>query len=219
MHRSIEPIELTLYHDVLCGWSFLADERLSLLCEEFEPLLRLRLRPFAVRVEPRIPTRWECASEASALRKVGREPEGRGIVPDLWRSVDPPRSSLPPLVALQAATIVGGQRGMRRMLSELRRAALFRGINVSREDVILEVAESCGLDMHRFGNAFFSDHTRRVVLDQYEEALARGIDSVPTLIVGDEWMLSGARSVAEYRATIRRFIRQQGLRMPERIVH
>lgn len=219
MHRSIDPIELTLYHDVLCGWSFLAHERLSQLCEEFEPLVRLRLRPFAVRVEPRIPSRWECASEASALRKVARETEGRGIIPDLWRSTDPPRTSLPPLLALHAATIVAGQKGMRRLLAELRRAALFHGINISREDVILEVAGSCGLDMHRFANAFFSDHTRRAVLDQHEEALARGIDSVPTLIVGDEWMLSGARSLGEYRSTIRRFIRQQGLRMPERIVH
>lgn len=219
MNRSNDPIELTLYHDVLCGWSYLADERLSLLCEEFEPHLRIRRRPFAVRVEDRLPSKWECMSEAAALRKVGREKDGRGIVPDLWRSSDPPRSSLPPLVALQSATFVHGQRGAMRLLRELRRAALFHGINVTRDDVILEVAERCDLDMHRFANAYFSDHTRRVVLDQHDEALDRGIDSVPTLIVGNDWMLAGARSIDEYRTAIRRFIQQQGLWMPQRSVH
>lgn len=219
MDRSPDRIELTLFHDVLCGWSWLAEKRLLLLREELGSYVRIRRKPFAVRPDDRLPSKWECMAEASAWRKVSREKDGKGIVPDLWRSNDPPTSSLPPLVALQAATIVGGAEASERLIAELRRAAFFHGINISRDDVILEIAERCGLPMHRFANAYFSKTAHRSVLDQHEDALARGIDSVPTLIIGDEWMLAGVRSIDEYRSAIRRFAQQQGLRVPERSVH
>jgi len=219
MPLSDDTLELVLYHDVLCGWSWLAEKRLLLLREEMGPYLRIRRRPFAVRPEARIPTRWECMAEASNWRKVARERDAEPIVTDLWRSSDPPTSSMPPLWALHAAAIVGGNVGAERLLAELRRAAFLQGINVSRDDVILEIAAKIGLPMSRFANAYFSEHTRRTVRDQHEDACSRGIDSVPTVILGDEWMLAGARTVEEYRSAIRRYVQQQGLRMPQRSVH
>lgn len=219
MDRSQDRIELTLYHDVLCGWSWLAEKRLLLLREELGPHLRIRRKPFAVRPEVRHPSKWECVSEASAWRKVGREKDGKGVVPDLWKSNDPPTSSIPPLLALQAATIVGGSEGAERLLGELRSAAFHHGINIARDDVILEIAERCGLPIHRFSNAYFSESARRSVLDQHDDALNRGIDSVPTLIIGDEWLLSGVRTIDEYRSAIRKYAQQQGLRTPRRSVH
>lgn len=219
MPRSDDKLELVLYHDVLCGWSWLAEKRLLLLCEEMGPYLRIRRRPFAVRPEERIPTRWECMAEASAWRKVARERDAEKIVPDLWKSSDPPTSSMPPLFALHAAAIVGGNAGGERLLAELRSAAFLHGVNISRDDVILEIAEKVGLPLSRFSNAYFSEQTRRTVRDQHEDAIVRGIDSVPTVILGDEWMLAGARSIEDYRSAIRRFVQQQGLRMPQRSVH
>lgn len=219
MRRFEDKLEITLYHDVLCGWSWLAEKRLVLLCEELGPHLRIRRRPFAVRPDERIPSRWECMAEASAWRKVGKEPDGKGIVTDLWRSNDPPKSSWPPLFALQAASIVGGNQGAERLLVELRTAAFFHGVNITRDDVILEIAEKVGLPLARFSNAYQSETTRRAVRRQHEEALDRGIDSVPTVILGDEWLLAGTRSIADYRSAIRRFVQQQGLLVPERSVH
>jgi hypothetical protein len=38
-------------------------------------------------------------------------------------------------------------------------------------------------------------------------------------VIEGDWMITGARSIDEYRSTIRRYVQQQGLWMPERIVH
>lgn len=212
-------LELTLHHDVLCGWSWLADQRLRLLAEEFQPALKIHYSPFPVRLEDRVPTEWERMAEASAWRKVRREKDGKGIITDLWRSDDPPRSSLPPLVALEAAHIVGGVRGRDALLTSLRQAAFLHGINITRDDVILELAGKAGLEVHRFANAYSSEQTRKIVLDLHDEAARHGVDSVPTVVIEGDWMITGVRSIDEYRSTIRRYVQQQGLWIPERIVH
>lgn len=48
-----QPIELVLYHDVLCSWCYLADARLSLLREEYGPAVRFSYRAFPLR--PAVP--------------------------------------------------------------------------------------------------------------------------------------------------------------------
>ncbi|AKU92829.1 DsbA family oxidoreductase [Vulgatibacter incomptus] len=219
MSKLLEPIELVLHHDVLCGWSLIADARLRHLKEEMGDALRIELRPFPIRLDERVPSRREIQAETSALRKVAKEKEGKGIVADLWRSNDPPRSSLPPLVALEAARIIGGEAAQERLLRALRRAAFHHGVNVTRDDVLLELAERCGIETARFATALRAQGTRRLVTDAQDEALFHGIDSVPSLVIGGEWLVAGVRSVDEYRDTIRRFGEQNGLFVPERMVH
>lgn len=219
MKHHADAIDLVLHHDVLCPWSALAESRLRLLEEEFDGALRLELSPFAIRSEDRLPSAREALAAIRAIRKVAKEPEGRGIKTDLWRSSDPPRSSMPPLVALEAAKILGGEAAQARLLGAMRRAAFRHGVNVSRDDVILELAERCGLDPSRFATAFSSQGTRRLVNSKHEQAAFRGVSSVPALVIGSEWIVCGARSVDEYRETIRRFGEQHALSIPERVVH
>lgn len=217
-HRE-DAIELVLHHDVLCPWSALADARLRLLVEEFDGMLRLERSPFATRVEERMPSAREAATQMRAIRKVAREPEGTGFKVDLWRSADPPRSSMPPLVALEAAKILGGDAAQVRMLAALRQAAFRHGLNVAREDVLIEIAERCGLETARFATALFAQGTRRLVTSQHERAEFRGVISVPSVVIGGEWIISGSRSIDDYRDAIRRFGEQHALPVPERVVH
>ncbi|HWV37976.1 MAG TPA: DsbA family protein [Vulgatibacter sp.] len=219
MKRHEASIDLVLHHDVLCPWSALAESRLRIVVEECEGAVRLELSPFAIRVEERLPSSREALSAIRAIRKVAKEPEGRGIKPDLWRSGDPPRSSVPPLVALEAAKILGGDAAHSRLLVAMRRAAFRHGVNISRDDVILELAEKCGLDVGRFATAFASQATRRLITSKHEQASFRGVRSVPSLVIGGEWIVCGARSLEEYRETIRRFGEQHALRIPDRVVH
>src|SRR5690606_37671705 len=133
MQRPNEPIELILHHDVLCGWCALADLRLRILKEELGETIRIDYQPFAIHLEDRRPTRREIQTESSALRKVAKERETQGFGADLWRGDDPPRSSLPPLVALEAARIIGGVGARDRLLFAMRSAAFRHGLNISRE--------------------------------------------------------------------------------------
>ena len=215
----METIRIVIHHDVLCGWSWLADKRLRSLSDEFGGLLHIDYQPYPLRVEEMVPTERERAAEIKALRKVARERDGKGITPELWRSSDPPRSSLPPLIAMEAARIVGGVGGRDRMLAAMRRAGLQMGLNVSRDDVLIELAERCGLDVGRFTTALANAGTKRLVMDPWEEASARGIEATPAVLVGGEWLLTGARTVAEYRETIERYVEKRCLYVPSRVVH
>jgi predicted DsbA family dithiol-disulfide isomerase len=215
----METIELVLHHDVLCGWSWLADKRLRALADEFHGMVKIDYRPYPLRIDEMVPTDREREAEIKALRKVGREKDGKGIVPDLWRSADPPRSSVPPLLAMEAARIIGGVSGRDRLLGAMRRAALQLGLNVSRDDVLVELAEQCGLDVGRFTTALNNSGTKRLVMGPWEEANQRGIEATPAVLVGGEWLLSGTRTIAEYRETIERFIEKRCLYVPSRVVH
>jgi len=215
----METIDIVIHHDVLCGWSWIADLRLRALAEELGGALRIEYRPFPLRVEEMVPTAREIEAEAEALLSVAREPEALGIVPDLWRSADPPRTSLPPLLAMEAARIVGGVAARDRMLAAMRGAALVSGVNVARDDVLVELAERCGLDVGRFVTALHNGGTRRLVLDPWEEANERGIEATPAVLIGGEWLLTGARTIEEYRDTIERYAEKRCLYVPSRVVH
>lgn len=217
MYDQEETLEITFYHDVLCGWSWLADRRLRLLQEEMP--LEIEYRPFPLRFEEMVPSKQERNAEIRAVRKVAREGDLQGLVPDLWKSSDPPRSSLPPLIALEAARIVGGVGGRDRLLAAMRRSAFQAGLNVSRDDVLIELAERCRIDVGRFATALNSSGTKRLVTDAWEDASSHGIEATPAIVVGGEWLVTGARTVDDYRETFQRFIDKRGIFVPTRVVH
>jgi predicted DsbA family dithiol-disulfide isomerase len=43
------------------------------------------------------------------------------------------------------------------------------------------------------------------VRETFEDALDRGIDVAPALVIGDEWLVAGPRTADEYRAVLRRY--------------
>src|SRR5690242_15014147 len=142
-------INLVVYQDVLCAWSYVAERRIESLRQDLGGLVRISYRPFALRPQDAAPTGKEIASALEALERARREPEAAELRPELWTSNDPPRSSVPPLMALEAARLQGPDARMALSLA-LRRAALVEGINVTRPDVIYELAGRVGLRMGRF---------------------------------------------------------------------
>src|SRR5215212_7331770 len=124
-------VELVLYHDVLCSWCYVGDARLEYLRDEYGPMVRWSLRPYPLRPENQLPDKKQRAVLARHFRRVAREPEGKGVKADLWTGQDPPSSSLPPLVALEAA-LPQGPELQRELLKAMRRKAFLEGLNVAR---------------------------------------------------------------------------------------
>jgi predicted DsbA family dithiol-disulfide isomerase len=213
-----QPIELVLYHDVLCSWCYLADARLSVLREEYGAAVRFTYRAFPLRPAEVAPTRRELKLLARHYRRVGREPEGQGLVPDLWMGRDPPASTLPPLIALEAARLQGEPR-RDALLRALREGAFRRGLNISRRDILIEIASRVGLRMDRFLAGLSAPATEQAVRAEHVEALGHGVRGVPALIVGGDWLISGARDLAEYRVLIERYRTHQGASVPDRLLH
>ena len=221
MTRFSRPLSVFVYQDVLCAWCYLAEARLAPLREEFKPLLRWKTRPYPLRVNEAQPTGEELSTWAKEIRLARREPEGARLKADLWTGGDPPRSSVPALMALEAARLQGPTA--RALLGKaLQRAGLEQGINVCRTDVVFELASRVGLQMNRFSAAFTSPETKRLILEEHRIADDRGIRGVPTLVVGGRWMISGLRETAEYREHLRQCLEKAGLAgggHPEPTVH
>ena len=218
--HSDDPIgvEVALYHDVLCSWCYLADARLDYLRDEYGVVLRWSLRPYPLRPENQIPDRKQRAVLARHFRRVAREQEGKGVKPDLWTGRDPPASSVPPLVALEAALPQGNQL-QRELLKAMRRAAFLQGINVARRDVQLELASRVGIDVGRFIERLDDPRLEQDVNEASEEAETLGIKGVPALVIGGEWLMQGCRELSEYREVIDKYLRERVAAAQVRTMH
>ena len=211
-------VELVLYHDVLCSWCYVADARLSYLRDEYGPMLRWTLRPYPLRPENQIPDKKQRSVLARHFRRVAREQEGTGVKPDLWTGQDPPASSVPPLVALEAA-LPQGVELQRAFLTAMRRAAFLEGINVARRDVQLELASRVGLDVGRLIERLDDARLEQQVNDAVDEAEGLGIRGVPALVIGGEWLMQGCRDLAEYRQVIDKYLRERVAAAQVRMMH
>ena len=211
-------VELVLYHDVLCSWCYVADARLDFLRDEYGPAIRWRFRPYALRPENQLPDKKQRAALARNFRRVAKENEGRGVTAELWTGRDPPSSSMPPLVALEAA-LPQGEQLQRELLQGMRKAAFVDGINVARRDVQLELAARAGLDLSRFIDRLDSPSTALSVTSASAEADALGIKGVPALVIGGEWLMQGCRDLGEYRHVIDKYLRERAMGPPVRMMH
>lgn len=199
MRSPLKPISVVVYQDVLCAWSYLADLRLERVRERFGAAVDWKFRPYPLRVSETLPTLKELHSAREELERARNEPEAeaRRLCADLWNSARGPRSSLPPLAALEAARMQSeGQR--RQLLRIMQRTALETGMDVTRNDVIFELASHVGLKMDPFAAAFRSDKTRKLIRQEHRLATARGVSGVPTIVVANRWMMSGLREEREY---------------------
>jgi predicted DsbA family dithiol-disulfide isomerase len=200
-----EPPSLVLYEDPLSPWCLVAEQRIRAALDDvagdFAPL---RIEPFPLRPEPKAPTAAERRAFARVARRAAKEPEAARTTPDLWLSPDPPLTTIPVHAALYAARQQGTVREDA-LRQAIREAGLVRGINVTRTDVLYELAGAAGLDVARFAGTLAAPTTERRVREAFEDALDKGIDVAPALVIGDEWLVAGPRSGTEYRAVLRRY--------------
>lgn len=214
-----EPASLVLYEDPLSPWCLVAEKRISAAVHALDgAFLPIVHEPFPLRLEPHALSRAERQRLARGVRRAAREPEASGVTPDLWLSADPPLSSVPVLAALFAARLQGAAREDA-LRDALRQAALFRGVNVARRDVLYELAERAGLDVERFAGALAAPHTERRVRACYEEAVGRGVEVAPALVIGEEWLVAGPRTADEYRDILERYADARVGVAPRRTLH
>lgn len=222
-----QRIELTLFHDVLCSWCLLADARLRWLKQhEFHDQVLIRYKAYATRPREARPSARELRVLARHYTRVAKTNEGFGVVPEVWLGGDPPLSTFPPLLALEAAAAQGAP-ARDKLWEALRRAAFWHGLNVARRDVIIELAHGAGLDLPAFLRALDDPATSRIVEAEHEEAHSRNINGVPALLLrpaeaypgSPEWIAAGCRDIWEYRELVYRFHDKLEAENPERLRH
>jgi predicted DsbA family dithiol-disulfide isomerase len=218
-HPASDGVSLVLHGDVLDPWCWIAEKRIVAASEElhgrFAPL---RHAPLPRRWHPRAPTAAERRYRVRELKRAAREPDAPPFSPELWEATGGPQSSAPPLIALAAARLQG--RNAEVALREaLRTAALVAGIDVSRSDVIVEVAARAGLDLARFVPAFQAPGTERTLLAELCEARELGVERGPALVVNEDWLVTGSRSLRDYRVLLKRYLTDRVGSAIEHTVH
>lgn len=222
-----QPIEIVLFHDVLCSWCLLADARLRWLKQyEFHDQVTLHYKAFPTRQSDTLPSPREIRVLARHYTRVAKSNEGFGIIPDLWSGGDPPLSNLPPLVALAAAS-QQGEVARDALWQAMRKTAFWKGINIARRDVLLELAQLNGLALERFVAAMDDPATEEAVLDEHAEGERHNISGIPAVLLRPaqsyagcpEWVAAGCRDIWEYRELIYRFDDKLQSEDPERLRH
>lgn len=179
----------------------MASARLAALREQYKGRVEWNLRSFPTLLGQTAPAPRVLERCVSQVLRAKREPEGARLSPELWLTMDPPHSSLPALTALEAARLEGSA-ALRALSEALMRAAQEQSVNVSRTDVLFELANRVGLKMNRFEAAFGSQPLRSVLEAEHRFAAQRGVCSVPTIVIAERWMIRGLRTPEEYQRLI-----------------
>jgi len=138
-------------------------------------------------------------TQEGRLRAARQEPS---IVFKPWGSADLPSSSLPALESAKCAERQGAET-MERFHMLLFRAYFEESRDISRRQVLVELAEEAGLAVEQFEAELNSGAQRSVVMREYAEAVARfGVSSIPTAILNEKLALIGAVPIEEYRHLI-----------------
>ncbi len=214
------PITLVLHGDLLDPWDWIAERRIGAAAEallgRFAPLVHA---PLPRRWEARAPSAAERRRRAGELRRAAKEVDAPRFTAELWSGPGPASSSSAlPLIALAAARLQGSLAAAA-LRAALREAALVFGIDVTRGDVIVEVAARAGLDLSRFIPALQAPATERSVRKEIREAHERGVTAGPGLVIADEWLVSRVRPLRDYRVILKRYLATRAGASVEHTVH
>jgi predicted DsbA family dithiol-disulfide isomerase len=201
------PVRLTVWSDFLCPWCYVGALRIDALHREYGERLSVEWRSFLLQPEPmpkpldrfrNYTKRWlRPGGPASAA------PEAEFRV---WLDEQPPSHSLPPAIAGKAA-LSFGEDCFDRFHLALMHAYFAEHRDVSSRDVVVAVAAEIGIDETAFSDRLRSRGAEfhRAVVDDYADALDRGIAAVPTVLIDGAVPIRGAQDLDVYRQAIERF--------------
>jgi 2-hydroxychromene-2-carboxylate isomerase len=171
--------------DVGSPYAYLAAERIARGALGVEPAWRPVLLGAIFKATGR--GSWaRTDARAAGMREVERRAAAYGLPPIAWP--DPwPGDMLRAMRAATAADMLddGGGAGRAFLLAAMRLA--FRdGRDLGEHDAIRDAARDAGLDPEALAAALDDPAVKARLRESTEEALARGVRGVPTVLVGDE---------------------------------
>ena len=163
--------------------------RLEELAEREGANITIEWKTFLLRPEPEERSMEQFVEYTKSWeRPAEMEPRAPFFWP--WSGLnEPPAFSVPAAVAGKAAETFVENR------------------TVSDVGVLTSVAEAVGIDGDAYRTVFNEqgpDLTQRV-LDEHHEALQRGVNGVPAVVVDDRYLISGAVDVDHYVAALARY--------------
>jgi predicted DsbA family dithiol-disulfide isomerase len=137
---------------------------------------------------------------ASHFKRANEQEEG--IIFNPWKSGPYPTWGMPALKASKAAELQGREK-WKKFHRAVMKAFYTEGRDISREDILEEIAEEQGLIMDEFAKESKNPEWERLVYEETKRAQeVLGIRSIPTVVVQDRFLVEGAVPVSHYKQVI-----------------
>lgn len=188
------PLVIDYYSDVLCAWSWVAQRRNDELNNQWgdNVLLRPHFLNLFGSYERRMTQQWAARGGPesfadyvhSSLKPFDKAP----IHPELWRSVKP-QSSLNAHLFIKACMLHYGTEASERFTLAIREAFYSQAQDISRQSLLLEIAEQHSLDTQPLLDAVEQGAAAAALMEDYQKAQENNIKGSPS------WVLDGGRQV------------------------
>ncbi|MFP3064964.1 MAG: DsbA family protein [Sulfolobus sp.] len=201
-------IKLTFFHDVICPFCYVTSKRLRKVVKEFGNEVVVKHKAFSIipsledlqAIAPTVEdARQVFLNEFQIIKRYfpDYDPEKvieRGKIGYVW--------SIPPLIACKAAEFQKGDEGHWEFFDRAQDKFFLEGEDITKEEVLVSIAEEIGLDVNKFKEDLKSKKTKLAVIEDEEEAKAMGIRGVPAILVNDTWLIRGVQTEDFYRQVI-----------------
>lgn len=209
-------IRLDIIADFACPWCYIGKAMLDRGLE-MRPEHPFQVEWHPYQLDPQLPPegadrveymkrRFGSVAEIIALHEpVLKQAEAAGIEMDL-----PAIQRQPNTLDAHRLTHWAGIEGRQAaVVSGLFRAYWREGRDISDREVLAEIAGAAGMDREVVARLLATDADREAVVARIVHASERGVRSVPTFIVADRYVLSGAQPPELWAQAIDEIVQQQ----------
>ena len=184
------PIVIDYYSDLLCIWAWIAQPRLDELRNQYadQVIIRHRVVHIFGDGQRRITTQWGTDDGyekfADHVLAAGDKFEHCRLHRDIWRRVRP-LSSMQPHVFVKAVQLAAGSAAGERAALLARRAFFCDARDISRRDVLLQIAEEAELNLTALQQALADGSAMAALSGDLRSAGEQGVKGSPTWVLND----------------------------------
>lgn len=208
-----QKLRIDFFHDVICGWCYVLSPRLRQLAKEMD--LDIHHHAFAL-----------SADKQEMVAKFGSMKQAKDIILGHWQqcakaddqqrvNVEGMRkknfeypTSTSGLIACKAAQKQGGQQEYWDYFDAVTHAHMSENRNIGDLQTLADIAAEVGLDRARFLQDYASPDRVREIKQDRKLARKFEIQSTPSLVINEQWLISGAQSLKELRKQLKQ-VQQQ----------
>ncbi|MCJ8518259.1 putative DsbA family dithiol-disulfide isomerase [Pseudorhizobium tarimense] len=200
----MERVTIDVVSDVVCPWCYLGKARLELAIAEVQDELGVDVNWRPYQLDPDATSEGSdyrthlVAKFGSAERLDQMQDNLRGQGQEIgitYRFEDiKVRANTLDAHRLLHWSRIEGQDIQDRVATALFKAHFEKGLNVADHQVLLAIAEQCGLDPALIGNLLATDADKDTVLSEIDAAQKMGVNGVPFLIFDGQYAVSGAQT-------------------------
>jgi len=170
------------YYDVSSPYAYLASQRVDDVLPEppqWQPIA------FGVIVRRTGKVPWSFAEDRSKdFESISSRAAARGLPPVVYPEGWPVETYS--MIALRAALLARDQTELRAVSHELYRKMFVEGRHLAELETVLDAAERAGMDREQVRDGIERPEVKDRLRAVTDEALARGVTGVPTVIAGDQ---------------------------------